>query len=101
MFVDAISKLKATGGGDCPELTMQGILDALNEGPDWGSPLYVFTDASAKDATPENIDEVKLLAKYLGVTINFFTTGKVEAQMLSTFSVLDLDFKTNTQFCYY
>ncbi|XP_031568684.1 von Willebrand factor A domain-containing protein 7-like isoform X4 [Actinia tenebrosa] len=76
LFVDAINKLKATGGGDCPELTMKGILDALYEGPDPGSPMYVFTDASAKDATPENINEVKIMAKFLGkVVINFFTTA--------------------------
>ncbi|KAK3730532.1 hypothetical protein QZH41_017239 [Actinostola sp. cb2023] len=58
-FVDAINKLSATGGGDCPELTLNGILDALYEHPDWDSPLYVFTDASAKDATPSNMEEVK------------------------------------------
>ncbi|KAK3730533.1 hypothetical protein QZH41_017240 [Actinostola sp. cb2023] len=75
LFVDAINKLSATGGGDCPELTLKGILDALYEGPDWGSPLYVFTDASAKDATPSNMEEAKSMAQYLGVTINFFTTG--------------------------
>lgn len=79
----AVSKLKARGGGDCPELTMKGILDAMYQGPDWGSPLYVFTDASPKDATPENIAEVKSMAKYLGVTINFFITGKIcNVQML-------------------
>jgi hypothetical protein len=55
---------------------MQGILDALNEDPDPGSPMYVFTDASAKDATPKNIQEVKTMAKYAdNVAINFFTTG--------------------------
>ena len=41
-------------------------------GPKYGSPLYVFTDASA---TKENIDEVLLWAKEMGITINFFATG--------------------------
>jgi len=76
LFVQEISKLNANGGGDCPELTMAGILNALYEGPDWGSPLYVFTDASAKDGTKENIKEVKMMAELQGNTINFFTTGK-------------------------
>lgn len=77
LFVDAINKLKARGGGDCPELTIRGILDALYEGPDWGSPLYVFTDAAAKDATPQNLEDVKSMAQYVGATINFFTTSKI------------------------
>lgn len=38
--------------------------------------MYVFTDAGPKDATAENIEEVKLLAKEYGATINFFITGK-------------------------
>ncbi|EDO33717.1 predicted protein [Nematostella vectensis] len=74
-FVDDINKLRAKGGGDCAELAFKGILDALMEGPDWGSPMYVFTDAPPKDATPDNIQSVKAMAEYLGVTINFFTTG--------------------------
>jgi hypothetical protein len=60
---------------------MKGILDALYQGPDPGSPLYVFTDASAKDATPENIEEVKSMAKFLGkAVINFFTTSTIQFQ---------------------
>lgn len=43
--------------------------------PSIGSPLYVFTDATAKDVTGENIDEVLQFAKESGITINFFTTG--------------------------
>ena len=35
-------------------------------GPNYGSPLYVFTDASA---TKENIDEVLLWAEEMGITI--------------------------------
>ena len=44
-------------------------------GPKPGSPLYAFTDASAKDATTENIEDVLLWAEEMGLTINFFTTG--------------------------
>lgn len=77
-FVKAIQALTATGGGDCPEKTFQGLLNAIYKSsqPRWGSPMYVFTDASAKDATAENIDEVEYLVEDYGITVNFFLTGK-------------------------
>eukprot|EP00794_Sanderia_malayensis_P007841 gene7841-8690_t len=71
-FVYAIDDLEAKGGGDCPELTFTGILEALNAGPRFGSSMFVFTDADAKDATPDNINAVKVAAYSSGVTINFF-----------------------------
>ena len=74
-FVTDIQKLRAHGGGDCPELTFKGILDAMAESPNYGSPMYVFTDATAKDYTEENLEEVLLFAEENGITINFFTTG--------------------------
>jgi len=74
-FQNAINALRAHAGGDCPEKTFQGILDALLIGPLNNSPLYVFTDATAKDATSENTDAVLQIAKNYGITINFFTTG--------------------------
>ena len=43
--------------------------------PKYGSPLYVFTDATAKDYTKENLEEVLWVADETGITINFFTTG--------------------------
>ena len=78
-FVAEINKLKAHGGGDCPEYTFKGMLEALYQDPAWGSPMYVFTDAGPKDATEYDIEEVKALASAdeYGVTINFFTTGTV------------------------
>ena len=75
-FVEAIQALPANGGGDCPELTFQAMIKALHETPRWGSPMYVFTDATAKDDTADNIDELEYLAGDFGVTINFFTTGE-------------------------
>lgn len=74
-FVSAIDALHAHGGGDCPELTFKGILDGMAESPNYGSPLYVFTDATAKDATDDNIIEALEFADLNGITINFFTTG--------------------------
>lgn len=48
-FKRAINALSAGGGGDCPELAMQGQLAALY-GADKGVDLFTFTDADAKDA---------------------------------------------------
>lgn len=47
-FQSAISSLTASGGGDCPELSMTGILDAMSlmQGP---ADLFVMTDAASKD----------------------------------------------------
>ena len=77
-FVKAINALTAYGGGDCPEYTFTGMLEALYHQPEWGSPMYVFTDAGPKDASEENIEELRYLAgsDAFGVTINFLTTGK-------------------------
>ena len=74
-FVEAINALNADGGGDCPEYTFQGILNALGQEPLFGSPMYVFTDAGPKDATADNIGEVKILAEADEITINFLSTG--------------------------
>merc|ERR1719427_109845 len=72
-FVTDIDRLRATGGGDCPELSFTGMLNALNQGPQYGSPMFVFTDASAKDDSASNIDSLKAAADLTDATINFFT----------------------------
>lgn len=50
-FMQAISGLTAEAGGDCPELSMTGMLQALNNIEDEGGELLMFTDASSKDAS--------------------------------------------------
>lgn len=50
-FMQAISGLTADGGGDCPELSMTGMLQALNSMEDEDGELLMFTDASSKDAS--------------------------------------------------
>jgi len=47
-FNAAINSLFASGGGDCPELSMTGMLQAL-AASDEGGDLFMFTDASSKD----------------------------------------------------
>ena len=48
-FKAALGGLFADGGDDCPELAMSGAFLALSASDDGGE-LYLFTDASAKDA---------------------------------------------------
>lgn len=64
--------LSAAGGGDCPELSMAGTLRAVNAAPN-GSQLYVFTDASAKDAALSG--NVVTQANAKDITVTFFTFG--------------------------
>lgn len=87
-FVKAIASLSPYSGGDCPELTFKGMSDAIDEGPQPDSPLYVFTDAGPKDATDENILYLKEIAEDQGVVVNFFVvknTGCSRYADLSSF----------------
>ncbi|RFP25999.1 hypothetical protein D0T25_02105 [Duganella sp. BJB488] len=49
LFKGAIGGLGASGGGDCPELAMTGMYNGLSLA-DPGGDLFMYTDASAKDA---------------------------------------------------
>ena len=65
----AVNALRAHGGGDCPELGMTGILNALSlAAPD--SNVIVLTDASPKDASKQA--EVIDKATQLRNSIHFF-----------------------------
>ena len=77
-FEKEIKKLKAFGGGDCPEYTFEGIRGALAKLTFDGSPMYVFTDAGPKDATKATIEEVKMMAEVHDVAINFLASGLVD-----------------------
>ena len=71
--IDAVNNLFASGGGDCPELGMTGLYQALLHClPD--SKLYYFSDADVKDEARKN--EVMSLAKEKKVRIVFFLTGQ-------------------------
>ncbi|XP_031557718.1 von Willebrand factor A domain-containing protein 7-like [Actinia tenebrosa] len=74
-FIKELEKLIAHDGGDDPELTFKGMLAAMEEEPNEGSPVYVFTDATAKDHTKDNIKTLIDYANGLNVNINFFTTS--------------------------
>lgn len=74
-FVEALDSLTAAGGKDCPELTFNGIIDAIEKGdPIPGSPMFVFTDAGAKEgARPKyTLDNALGLTLKYAIPVNFF-----------------------------
>ncbi|WP_162254450.1 VWA domain-containing protein [Pelomonas sp. Root1444] len=71
-LLSAANGLFASGGGDCPELAMTGALRAVNAAPD-ASQLYLFTDASAKDAGLAG--NVITQARAKQISISFLTFG--------------------------
>ena len=48
-FSEAVGGLTADGGGDCPEFSLSGVIAAA-QAADSGATIYMFTDASSKDA---------------------------------------------------
>ena len=56
-------------------MAFKGMIDALESGPQPDSSMYVFTDASPKDANKTNIETVLNLAHDLDIPINFFSKG--------------------------
>ncbi|XP_073327688.1 von Willebrand factor A domain-containing protein 7 [Pagrus major] len=68
-----ISKLKARGGGDPPEMCLSGLQLALTGAPA-SSHIYVFTDATAKDIYLK--DTIIALIRSTKSTVSFFMTGR-------------------------
>ena len=70
--IDAVNNLTATGGGDCPELGMTGLYQALLHClPE--TIIYYFSDADVKDEFRRN--EVLSLSKEKKIKIKFILTG--------------------------
>ena len=88
-FISAIQGLRVAGGGDCPEMAFGGMLGAYESQPKLGSPMFVFTDAGAKDDSFEKKEELKQFADQYGSTINFFTNyrGCGDAKGNNTFNL--------------
>ena len=72
-FLAAVDALDANGGGDCPELGMTGIINALGLSFPEGQ-LIVLTDASALDSS--RTDEAIQAAFMLGVKVHFAFTDE-------------------------
>lgn len=53
-------------------MTFTGMINAIDEGPQPDSPLYVFTDAGPKDANDDKINYLSEIAQAEGHVVNFF-----------------------------
>ncbi|XP_060095078.1 von Willebrand factor A domain-containing protein 7-like [Heteronotia binoei] len=71
-FESFIGGLTATGGGDCPEMSLTGLKLALQESMP-RSKIFIFTDAGAKDASL--LDEIKVLIDSSESEVNSALTG--------------------------
>src|SRR4029079_7616633 len=68
-----VNGLSAGGGGDCPELSQSGLLEAIDASLP-NSNLYLFTDASANDSGLANAVIAK--AKDKDIVINYALMGR-------------------------
>ena len=74
-FRDLIGKLRVHGGGDCKEMAIEGIQNIFTISIHSQSPIYVFTDAGAKDASEENVEMLMIMAENYQTSINFFLSN--------------------------
>lgn len=72
MMFNKLSAITVNGGGDCPELAMTGLINALEAGLP-NSPAFLFSDASAKDY--DLYDQVAALVQRKQSSVNFLLTG--------------------------
>ncbi|XP_069362116.1 hemicentin-2-like [Maniola hyperantus] len=86
LFTKALIGIQPGGGGDCPEMAMAGIQEAL-EHSKRNSFLYVFTDASAVDY--DQYENVKSLAQQKSIQVNFLLTGECEDDSVEQHLVYD------------
>jgi hypothetical protein len=73
-FTAIMSGLTASGGGDCPEFSMTGILNAI-EAVTESTELFLFTDAASKDAELESQVIAAALDKDVHINIFKFDSG--------------------------
>ena len=71
-LLQQVNAISPSGGGDCPEKSVTGILRAI-DAASFGSRIHVFTDASSKDGMLK--ESVKSAAKAKEIYINFAVTG--------------------------
>ena len=84
VFKAAINSLYASGGGDCPELSMAGTYNAVDLS-DEGGEVFVYTDASSKDASL--YPSVASLASTKNVKVFFALFGSCSPYDPAYFSV--------------
>ncbi|XP_067664113.1 von Willebrand factor A domain-containing protein 7-like isoform X2 [Haliotis asinina] len=76
-----LDEISVSGGGDCPEYAMSGLINALTI-CNYNSEIYTFTDASAKDA--QLGVTVLSLAVLKGAELEFVLTGDCSRRKRST-----------------
>jgi len=81
-----LNAIKIYGGGDCPELALQGLEHALQNALP-GSLAYVISDASAKDYSRYNA--VYQLMQRRQATVNFLLTGFCSSKTDEKYLVFD------------
>jgi hypothetical protein len=67
-FIAAILSLPAVGGGDCPELAMTGLRNAIDIMPGNGN-VFLWTDAAAKDASMATEVADMATKKWIQITV--------------------------------
>ncbi|XP_028256290.1 von Willebrand factor A domain-containing protein 7-like isoform X1 [Parambassis ranga] len=85
-----ISKLRAKGGGDAPEMCLSGLQLALTGAPD-SSHIFVFTDATAKDIALK--DTIIALIRSTKSKVSFFMTASSKRRRRSVASASFNDYK--------
>lgn len=76
IILNRLNAIRVDGGGDCPELAMEGLKNAIERSLQ-NSPAFLFSDASAKDYPL--YDEVAALIQRKQTQVNFFLTGNCGA----------------------
>lgn len=71
-LLGGLDALRPSGGGDCPEMAMTGVMSAVGVSRG-GSSLFVYTDASAKDSYLGGA--VGALAASRKVVLNYIVSG--------------------------
>jgi hypothetical protein len=66
-YLSKVNSLYPSGGGDCPEYSQSGLLKAIGSSRN-DSNIYLFTDASAKDADLANSISAAAQAKRIKIT---------------------------------
>jgi len=85
-FLSALNALSPSGGGDCPELSQNGLLETLLASCD-DTNVYLFTDASAKDAP----------VRYLANSYARAHRIRITTALTGTCSPIDPTYIANTQ----
>jgi hypothetical protein len=83
-FIAAISKLGASGGGDCPEYAMTEVMNALAF--TFGGTLHLWIDASAKD--PQLADSIVTQASKQQVSIYSYLFGDCGTRSTAPFKTI-------------